>query len=111
MEYKFYKEETGRWYVDLPEWPGEKEALEMVMGADVMLDIFAQGENNIKILLSETDKQLPYNLRYIRETPEYGEGALYEIELIGKHFEVWLCDVTKFVFNKFPLDIYLCITN
>lgn len=110
MEYKFYKEETGRWYVDLPEWEGEKAALEMVMGADVMLDIFAQGEGEVKLFLSEKpDTYLPYDLRYIRETPEYGEGALYEIEMIGKFMEVWLCDVTKFVFNKFPLNIYIGI--
>lgn len=111
MEYKFYKEETGRWYIDIPEWDGEKASLEMVMGADTMLDILAQGDGNINLILSETNKQLPYNLRYIRETPEYDEGALYEIKLIDKHIEVWLCDVTKFVFNKFPLDIYFCVTN
>ena len=42
--YKFYKEETGRWYVDLPEWEGEKAELEMVLGADTFLEILSQGE-------------------------------------------------------------------
>jgi hypothetical protein len=28
--FKFYKESTGRWYVDLPEWEGEKAEIEMV---------------------------------------------------------------------------------
>lgn len=31
-EFRFYKEETHRWYVDLPEWEGPKAALEMVDG-------------------------------------------------------------------------------
>ncbi len=35
---RFYKEEDHRWYVDLHEWNGSKEELEMVMGADIMLD-------------------------------------------------------------------------
>lgn len=36
MELKFYKEE-GKWYIDIP-WDGDKSELEMVMGADVLLD-------------------------------------------------------------------------
>jgi hypothetical protein len=38
--FKFEKEKDNRWYIILPEWTGEKEELEMVCGADSMLDIF-----------------------------------------------------------------------
>ncbi len=33
--FKFYKTEVGRWYVDLPEWEGSVDELEMVAGADL----------------------------------------------------------------------------
>ena len=44
---KFYKEQSGRWFVDLPEWEGPKEDLEMVSGADDLLNIIAQGDDEI----------------------------------------------------------------
>ena len=39
-KFKFYKEDN-KWFVDLPEWEGEKDDLEMVMGADLLLDILS----------------------------------------------------------------------
>jgi hypothetical protein len=53
-QFKFYKDE-GTWYVDLPEWEGSRADLAMVSGADIMLDIVSQGENDIKVLLSTED--------------------------------------------------------
>jgi len=38
MRLDFYKETTGEWYIDLPDYPGPKEDLQMVLGADKMLD-------------------------------------------------------------------------
>ena len=34
----FVKEETERWYIDLPEWEGAHANLQMVAGADLLLD-------------------------------------------------------------------------
>jgi hypothetical protein len=39
---RFYKEPDSTWFADIPEWEGEKWELEMVMGADMMLEILAQ---------------------------------------------------------------------
>ena len=39
--FKFYKEDDNRWFVELPEWDGEKDDLEMVMGADILLDVLS----------------------------------------------------------------------
>ena len=35
---RFYKSQDEYWYVDMPEWEGSIDALEMVRGADDMLD-------------------------------------------------------------------------
>ena len=40
--FRFNKEEDNRWFVDLPEWEGEKDELEMVLGADMLLDIISK---------------------------------------------------------------------
>ncbi len=50
--FRFYKDELNRWYVDLPEWEGDQAELEMVCGADTMLDILAQGDGEVRLTLS-----------------------------------------------------------
>lgn len=102
--YKFIKESNGRWYIELPEWTGNKDDLEMVMGADTMLDIFAQGESEIELSISTEPFEGAHELQYTR--PE-GGGGWYTYKSDIQEFEVWLCFVTKFVFGYFPQRIYL----
>jgi hypothetical protein len=35
---RFYRTTEDRWYIDLPEWKGSIADLEMIEGADTMLD-------------------------------------------------------------------------
>ena len=106
---KFYKEKTGRWYADLPEWEGSKEDLEMVMGADDMLNLLAQGEDLIFVQIG--DEKFPganQMIRIGRGEKEIG-GAWYLIPSMGGidfDLKIWLCDVTKFVFGDFPMNIW-----
>jgi hypothetical protein len=107
--FKFYKESDSRWYVDLPEWEGPKAALEMVMGADTMLDILSQGTGEVVMYMSTEFQERCERLVFLHETPDIGEGAYYHMEsYMGLEFnlDVWLCDVTKFVFGDFPKEIY-----
>jgi len=111
-QYRFYRDELG-WFVDLPEWKGEKSDLQMVMGADTFLDILTQGDNEIYLYLSDEPFKDSYQLHFLHlgnlEGPEYGEGAWYSMrEYLGLDFnlKMWLCDVTKFVFGNFPKIIY-----
>lgn len=116
--FNFYKEDSGRWYVDLPEWEGEKGDLEMVAGADLFLDILAQGEGSVDVIL-HTEKFEGSNTLELShlgrlESWELGEGAWYKmLEYMGMDYELtmWLCDVTKFVFGEFPKNIYFCKIN
>lgn len=104
--FRFYKTQDNKWYIDLPDWNGSIEDLEMVMGADIMLDILSQGSDNIILYLSENEiDHYKYTLSKIRE--EF-DGSTYIVE--GNNitpFEAWLCSVTKFVFGYFPNKIYL----
>lgn len=108
--YKFYKDPDTRWYADIPEWAGSKADLEMVAGADAMLEYFSEGEDEVKLFLSTEEFEGATILDFIREATEYQNGAFY---FLGNHMgidlsvEMWLCDVTKFVFGDFPKKIYL----
>lgn len=105
MFYSFIKEEDGRWYIVLPSWEGDREELEMVMGADTMLDIIAQGCNSVRISITEEySSDSKYVLTFINE--ENG-GAWYKLTSDFHSFDVWLCHVTKFVFGYLPKIIYI----
>lgn len=109
--YRFYKEIGDRWYVDIPEWEGEKASLEMVCGADLMLTIISQGESEITLSLSSDSEISGDSLILQRESPEMGEGAWYKLTSwkgIDFDLDVWLCDVTVWVFGEFPKRIWIC---
>ena len=111
----FYKTEDGRWFVNLPEWEGEIDDLEMVCGADVLLDIISnnhfdsQESISIKVFTEKMDADLDrthYTLTIMSDDLNSGATYILYHPLISP-FEIWLCDVTKFVFNGiFPRTIY-----
>lgn len=110
--FKFYKTDDS-WFVDLPEWEGERWELEMVMGADTFLDILSQGESEVFVTLSQDYFEGSEVLQYTKlgrlEGPELGEGAWYflnEYQGISYTLELWLCHVTTFVFGDYPNRIY-----
>ena len=111
---KFYKESDNRWYVDLPEWTGSKAELEMVAGADSMLEYMAEGEWQIWLVLSEQEFENADKLEFLRLATEIENGAFYKLDTyrgIEIGLEMWLCDVTKFVFGDFPKTIFLSAIN
>ena len=105
--FEFYKNEDNRWYVDLPDWTGSIDELEMVCGADVLLDIISQGDNKAIVYWSEQEiEHYKYSLTKLRE--EDFDGATYLVE--GNNitsFEAWLCGVTKWVFGYYPTKLFL----
>lgn len=104
-KFTFEKESDNNWYIVLPEWEGEHWELEMIMGADTMLDIISQGNSPIDVIISEEYfNGCTYTLTFLRE--EEG-GGWYELKSDLFKFEVWLCHVTKFVFGYLPKKLYL----
>ena len=105
--YRFNKED-GKWYIDLPNWTGTKGELQMVGGADTLLDNLSNNGETVTLELS-TDKECPKGfetLKRIVRTPP--NGCLYHLGLSP----VWLCDVTKFVFDGvFPKRIHFNVNQ
>jgi hypothetical protein len=111
---RFYKESDqwfeDKWFVELPDWTGDKADLEMVSGADTMLEIMAEGERNFIVALSDTYFENSDEIKFIRMADDIGNGAYYFMEKykgIKLDLNIWLCDVTIFAFGKFPEKIYI----
>lgn len=101
---KFNKEDNGGWFIDLPEWTGDKADLAMVAGADKLLDKLSDNKKCVTLLVSEEkpEEEGFEKLTKIMNTPFVG-GATY----ISKYFPVWLCDVTRFVYDgRMPNNLY-----
>jgi len=106
---RFYKDIDNKWYADYKEWTGEKWELEMVCGADTMLDIISQGDDECYLTMSLEPFENNNKLVKIKDTPDIG-GALYLLKDwkgFEYNMEVWLCHVVSHVFGKIPDIIYI----
>lgn len=105
--YDFYKTEESRWYIDLPEWKGTQEDLELVSGADTLLDRISKGNRRITVELSTRyeDRQTGENYATLKLHQKHAQILGGGADYICEGETVWLCDVTKFIFKKFPLYI------
>lgn len=107
-----FEKEVDDWFAVVPEWEGLHSDLQMVSGADVMCDILAQGENLIctKIIVDTIPQNYKVKLIKIQDTPDIG-GAYYlshwSDEFKIDPFQIWLCEVTEFVFGNLPDIIYI----
>ena len=61
MILSFVKEESNKWYVVLPEWEGDKEELEMVLGADELLDRLSSYGDSVRVEF-DTEPMSNYNV-------------------------------------------------
>ena len=107
--FRFYKEDTGRWYIDLPEWTGDHEALQMVQGADTMLDYVGGGAEEVNLALAEETFEGGNKLVLVHDHSEDIGGGTYFLEVyedlpVNQH--MWLCEVTEWVFGSLPKEIY-----
>jgi hypothetical protein len=102
---KFVKEDNI-WYADLPDYPGRKGDLMMVAGTDKLLDELCPDENSI--ILKVSDKRFDDAMQ-ITKLFGIGYGATYVTRGKLKSRTLWLCPVLKFVFDKYPRNIYFDI--
>lgn len=100
MRLDFHRTDEGRWYVDLPEYieqGGAQEDLEMVRGADDLLNHLSPEGDSVSICI-DTKLNFRKGIRLIR-VHQNEMGATY-VNLNQPLKLVWLCDVTRFVFNQ-----------
>lgn len=104
----FVKENNGNWYIDLPQWKGSHGNLQMVGGADDLLDFMGTNPVTVSCISSIEDKEIPGYFKLRRGEWGLTQGAFYQVEgLEGFEQEIWICPVTLYVLGKYPEFIYL----
>jgi hypothetical protein len=110
--YRFIK--TGEnWYIDLPEYleqGGSIGDLQMVEGADTMLDVMAENKDKVTLTIARELFQGADKLILTEKCdPLIGGGYYLMKEYEGKQINqiMWLCQVTEFVFGDIPPEIYI----
>lgn len=94
---------SNRWFINIP-YNGDVNDLQMVDGADELLDEIAEGRRIVRIIatISDNISKPDYILEKIKED---NMGGTYTIT--GSVKQLWLCNVTKLIFNNFPNQIYI----
>lgn len=126
---RFYKDPDGRWYIDLPEYIdqglGTKDNLEMVAGADTLLDKLSNDSDQVVLKFDDQPFE-GHTIHLIRSAqddesyadidPDLDAGGYYHYydnplwlnKIINRFCPVWLCPVTLYVFNgAYPKNIYI----
>lgn len=105
MELTFEKWEDGRWFVVLPDYDGDQEDLEMVDGADKLLDHLTTDGLYVTIDASLDDNKINPILLELVAHDEMG-GTYHTDNLLGFNEDIWLCNVMHFLFGEHPEEIY-----
>ena len=108
--FRFYKTEANRWYIDLPDWTGSIAELEMVEGADTMLDMVSNNTNECYLTLSDGPFEGADEITLVTDLIDSIGGGDYYMETYkGKPVQqnIWLCSVTNQIFNDLPPTIYV----
>ena len=94
---------SERWFVDIP-WEGDVSDLQMVSGADLLLDSLCNGNTRISI---EVSTDLIKDYIHLNRVSEDEFGATYRVNTPNFIGEIWLCPVTLAVFPNYPKDLYM----
>ena len=108
---RFYRSKEELWYVDMPGWQGSIDALEMVQGADELLDHLCQHTGK--------DVHLQVSIREFDECEKLlkiqndvvGGGAYYAYATETAPKILWLCSVSNWYFGDHPDVIFFKSIN
>lgn len=127
----FVREEGDRWYIDLPSWPWHHANLEMVCGADRMLEILSEGRDKVRLQVKVSQTPFSENvgedmikegwieLTQIKSSLSGGATYVTRGEKMKDFYRVhpvthersprtvWLCPVTLFVVGQYPKYFYV----
>lgn len=97
----FNKEINGMWFISLPDWEGDKSELQMISGADTLLDRLTK--DGVSVSMEISDQVFDGAQKMV-----YDEYGFYQY----KNQTIWLCPVTEFVFDGgYPAIIYFKQTS
>ena len=89
---------------------GSKGDLQMVEGADTMLDIISEGAEEISLVLDRAPFPGSDKLILTERCEPYIGGGYYNLPTFegkGLNKTMWLCAVTEYVFGDLPNEIFI----
>ena len=108
-----FRNNGAEWFIDLPEYieqGGDAGDLQMIDGADTMLDMMA-GDGKSVTLNIDTAAFPGADMLVLTEKcdPYIGGGYYLMPEYEGREINrtMWLCQVTEFVFGDIPEKIFV----
>lgn len=115
---KFKKYEDDKWYIELPDWKGPHENLQMVAGADKLCEEVSEmmGTPNIAYVnaVASTKPILHDNADILLIKQEESKSGAYYNVCGTSQFRrpirtpnIWICPVTLEVFGAYPDYIQL----
>ncbi|MFB6457547.1 DUF6717 family protein [Chitinophaga sp. Hz27] len=111
--YRFYKTSEGKWFIDIPEWTKDIAELQMVLGADTMLDVASGNTAECFLKISDEPFAGADEAKLMENLKESIGGGNYLMEMFrgeAVNQEMWLCEVTEYVFGYLPATIYVEVT-
>jgi hypothetical protein len=112
--FRFYRTANRKWFLDLPDWGGSIDDLEMIRGADIMLDMLSGDREECYLEMSDDPfdgSEVLELVKDLRGTVGGGEYFFetYQQEIIN--YKIWFCEITEVVFGELPKRIYLQTVN
>ena len=113
MQLTFNKLSDNKWYIDLPEWEGDFADLEMVAGADDLLEILSQKLHRKSITFNVWTSKPDVPCASMTLIDNDCEGATYQVNnFMFYKGTAWLCNVARFVFGGIhPRYIFFKVAN
>ena len=108
MRFEFEKKENGKWYAIVPEWPYDHEELEMVDGADDLLDSLTTDGRLVSLEVETEEPTIgDYVTFTLTDHDDYG-GTYVSQDSQVEVQKIWLCNVAHFVFDgEHPEVLYI----
>ena len=97
---------SERWFIDIM-WEGSVDDLEMVGNANTLLTTY-----NSNGLIMETEVSTieieDYDIHLTLNNIE-NHGAVYQVHSERFNGDIWLCNVTQYVFGDYPRHLFVKI--
>ena len=99
----------GKWYADVSGWEGSLASLQMISGSDDFLDSLCKNGHFVTLEISTDNPGLKYQAELIHLDAFGGTYKLSEpFEALDGTVsdEIWICNVTKYIFGEHPKKLY-----
>ena len=108
---------SGRWFVDVP-FDGSVNELEMVFGADTLLESYSDGERVVHVYIPESEEDYTdYTFEticsqvFLTKKCQDKDGTTYVVTSSRYRGDIWLCPVFNLLMGESPDKLYVGIMS